>query len=422
MKKILSTIIAAIMLLCSISAITGCKNNDNSNNNNSKAEVVLDKVSAAAYNEPSIKPQKMAAFNLSEKSTDNSENESADNSESESESPDVSADIPDYTFIFKSQTTINFDIKLNNPKNYYIMDFKLTCDEEQIEYYDKEMEKWTPINDIWIRWSGSNNQESRYRLRLPNPEISPDKIKISEMYYSDRTDGTNKTAVNMNNKETYTVYKVEDDLVVTETISNSREKYVFRMNQKEGVEIKSFTVAGVDYMDRINDEGLYEMTNNGKIVVEYERKNGNVVYKGKYEKDIELLEYEFMIYMEKIRLYSIIPNDPEKYYDYAGTFEYLITFKLSKELKKGTDTDKTIWVIYKPGDRDIMISSMPFLLDDYSLIINIKHPLYIIASDKQPKESDLDENMHYIGSGRIIEVIDVSKLKVDEDGKYYFEN
>lgn len=292
MKKILSITIAAIMLLCSISVIAGCKNKDNSNNNNSKAEVVLDKVSAAAYKETSVKPQKMAAFNLSGKSTDNSENESADNSESESESPDVSADIPDYTFIFKSQTTINFDIKLNNPKNYYIMDFKLTCDEEQIEYYDKEMEKWTPINDIWIRWSGSNNQESRYRLRLPNPEISPDKIKISEMYYSDRTDGTNKTAVNMNNKETYTVYKVEDDLVVTETVSNSREKYVFKMAKKEGVEIKSFTVAGADYMDRINDEGLYEMTNNGKIVVEYERKNGNVVYKGKVEKDVELIEFQ----------------------------------------------------------------------------------------------------------------------------------
>lgn len=291
MKKILSTIIAAILLLGSISVIASCKNKGNSNNNNSKAEVVLDKVSATAYKETSVKQQKMAAFNLSEKSTDNSENESADNSESESESPDVSADIPDYTFIFKSQTAINFDIKLNNPKNYYIMDFKLTCNEEQIEYYDKEMEKWTPINNIWIRWSGSNNQESRYRLRLPNPEISPDKIKISEMYYSDRTDGTNKTAVNMNNKETYTVYKVEDDLVVTETVSNSCEKYVFRMNQKEGVEIKSFTVAGVDYMDRINAEGLYEMTSNGKIVVEYERKNGNVTYKGKVEKDIELIEF-----------------------------------------------------------------------------------------------------------------------------------
>ena len=299
MKKTLSIIIAAIMLLCSIAVIAGCKNKGDSNNNNSKAEVVLDKVSAAAYKETSVKPQKMAAFNLSEKSTDNSENESADNSESESKSPDVSADIPDYTFIFKSQTTINFDIKLNNPKNYYIMDFKLTCDEEQIEYYDKEMEKWTPINDIWIRWSGSNNQESRYRLRLPNPEISPDKIKISEMYYSDRTDGTNKTAVNMNNKETYTVYKVEDDLVVTETVSNSREKYVFKMSKKEGVEIKSFTVAGVDYMDRINAEGLYEMTSNGKIVVEYERRNGNVTYKGKVEKDVELIEFHINNYWKK---------------------------------------------------------------------------------------------------------------------------
>ena len=285
MKKILSITIAAIMLLGSISVIASCKNKDNSNNNNSKAEVVLDKVSAAAYKETSAQTQAISTFSLPEDSTDNSE--------SESESPDISVNIPaDYTFIFKSQTSINFDIKLNNPKNYYIMDFKLTCDEEQIEYYDKEMEKWTPINDIWIRWSGSNNQESRYRLKLPNPEISPDKIKISEMYYSDRTDGTNKTAVNMNNKETYTVYKVEDDLVVTETVSNSCEKYVFRMAKKEGVEIKSFTVAGVDYMDRLNDEGLYEMTSNGKIVVEYERKNGNVVYKGKYEKDVELIEIQ----------------------------------------------------------------------------------------------------------------------------------
>lgn len=336
--RTLSTIIAAIMLLCSISVIAGCKNKGNSNNNNSKAEVVLDKVSAAAYKESSVKPQKMAAFNLSEKSTDNSENESADNSESESESPDVSADIPDYTFIFKSQTTINFDIKLNNPKNYYIMDFKLTCDEEQIEYYDKEMEKWTPINDIWIRWSGSNNQESRYRLRLHNPEISPDKIKISEMYYSDRTDGTNKTAVNMNNKETYTVYKVEDDLVVTETVSNSCEKYIFKMAKKEGVEIKSFTVADVDYMDRINDEGLYEMTSNGKIVVEYERKNGNVTYKGKYEKDIELVNIVIKERKGEWAVESVNGTDIFDLYKVIIEYTYKYNLGIGYELKNNNES------------------------------------------------------------------------------------
>ena len=315
MKKTLAIISAAIMLLCGISTITGCNIKDNSNNNNSKAEVVLDKVSAAAYIEKSIQPQAISIFNLSENSTDSS------NSESTEETPDISVDIPaDYTFIFKSQLEINFDIKLNNPKNYYIMDFKLTCDEEQIEYYDKEMEKWTPINNIWIRWSGSNNQESRYRLKLPNPEISPDKIKISEMYYSDRTDGTNKTAVNMNNKETYTVYKVEDDLVTTETVSNSCEKYIFRMNQKEGVEIKSFTVAGVNYMDRVNDEGLYEMTSNGKIVVEYERKNGNVTYKGKYEKDIELVNVVINETDKEFAIRAVNGTDLPKYV----IIEYLI--------------------------------------------------------------------------------------------------
>ena len=62
--RTLSTIIAAILLLFSISVIAGCKNKGNSNNNNSKAEVVLDKVSAAAYKETSVKPQKMAAFNF----------------------------------------------------------------------------------------------------------------------------------------------------------------------------------------------------------------------------------------------------------------------------------------------------------------------------------------------------------------------
>lgn len=280
MKKILSIISATIMLFCSISILAGCNSKDSSNSN-SKAEVVLDKVSAAAYTETAIQTQSISIFNMSE----NSINGMSDNNEEKNSNAPIDAP-SDYTFILKSQLEINFDIKLSNPKNYYIMDFKLTCDEEQIEYYDEKMEKWTPINDVWIRWSGSNNQESRYRLKLPTPEISPDKIKISEMYYSDRTDGTNKTAVNMNNKETYTVYKVEDNLLTTETVSNSREKYVFRINKMEGVEILNVTENGVDLTSA---DGNYEVTSNGKIVIEYQKNIDKVIYKGKYEKDIELV-------------------------------------------------------------------------------------------------------------------------------------
>ena len=253
MKKLLSIISATILLFCSISILAGCNSKDSSNSN-SKSEVVLDKVSAAAA-EKSIQPQAISIFNLSVNSTDSS------NSESTEETPDTSVDIPaDYTFIFTSQLEINFDIKLNNPQNYYIMDFKLTCDEEQIEYYDKKKKKWTPINNIWIRWSGSNNQESRYRLKLPNPEISPDKIKISEMYYSDRTDGTNKTAVNMNNKETYTIYKIESSLEIIKMtdIINSENEFSFKIDKIEGAEI---TGVVFDRNTITPDEnGVYKLT------------------------------------------------------------------------------------------------------------------------------------------------------------------
>lgn len=287
MKKILSIISATIMLFCSISILAGCNSKDSSNSN-SKAEVVLDKVSAAAAEKP-IQPQAISMFNLSVNSTDSS------NSESTEETPDTSVDIPaDYTFIFTSQLEINFDIKLNNPQNYYIMDFKLTCDEEQIEYYDKEMEKWTPINNIWIRWSGSNNQESRYRLKLPNPEISPDKIKISEMYYSDRTDGTNKTAVNMNNKETYTIYKIESSLEIIKMtdIINSENEFSFKIDKIEGAEI---TGVVFDRNKITPDEnGVYKLTKNGKLEIKYTYKVAeNVIYKTTYEEDIELMEIRF---------------------------------------------------------------------------------------------------------------------------------
>lgn len=287
MKKILSIISATIMLFCSISILAGCNSKDSSNSN-SKAEVVLDKVSAAAA-EKSIQPQAISIFNLSVNSTDSS------NSESTEETPDTSVDIPaDYTFIFTSQLEINFDIKLNNPQNYYIMDFKLTCDEEQIEYYDKEMEKWTPINNIWIRWSGSNNQESRYRLKLPNPEISPDKIKISEMYYSDRTDGTNKTAVNMNNKETYTIYKIESSLEIIKMtdIINSENEFSFKIDKIEGAEI---TGVVFDRNKITPDEnGVYKLTKNGKLEIKYTYKVAeNVIYKTTYEEDIKLMEIRF---------------------------------------------------------------------------------------------------------------------------------
>lgn len=283
MKKILSTITATILLVCSTSLIAGC-NNNNSNNNNKNAEVVLESVSATT----GIQTQTLTALY----STENSEENSASDSEDKSDNSLI--DIPaDYIVIFKTQTLIYFTIKLQNPKNYYILDFRLSCEEEDIKV--KQGTHYSSINDpnTFIRWDervdGIGNHQATFLLQLPNPEISPDKIKISELYYSDRTDGTNKTSVNMNNKETYTVYKIDELMKMTDR-KNSSEAFYFKLEFAEDVK-HWVKVDGVEF--QADSDGVYAIPS-GKLVVEYEYEVSNgVVYKNVYEENIETAQVEF---------------------------------------------------------------------------------------------------------------------------------
>lgn len=277
-----STIIAVIMLLCSISAITGCKNNDNSNNNNSKAEVVLDKVSAAAYTD--IAESETELYFDNHKHDDDNIGDTLNNSNN-------------YSFVLQSEKTINFDIQLDNRKNYYIMDFRLTCEDDELEYYDNSMEEWTPINDVWIRWSGSNNQKARYKIKFTNKEISTVKIKISDMYYSDRNDGRNKRAVNMNKRENFTIHKIEDSLansmVTLSDIINTETYFTFKINKIENTEITEVTYDGSPIYP--NDTGLYKLDKNGKLVVNYKYKlSETIYYTASYDEDIELFNVVFL--------------------------------------------------------------------------------------------------------------------------------
>ena len=282
MKKILSTITATILLVCSTSLIAGCDNNNSNNNKN--AEVVLESVSATT----DIQTQTLTALYSTENSEENSASDSEDNSDNSL------IDIPaDYIVIFKTQTLLYFTIKLQNPKNYYILDFKLSCEEEDIKV--KQGTHYSSINDpnTFIRWDervdGIGNHQATFLLQLPNPDISPDKIKISELYYSDRTDGTNKTSVNMNNKETYTVYKIDELMKMTDR-KNSSEAFYFKLEFAEDVK-HWVKVDGVEF--QADSEGVYAIPS-GKLVVEYEYEVSNgVVYKNVYEEDIKTAQVEF---------------------------------------------------------------------------------------------------------------------------------
>lgn len=345
MKRVITLIITAILITISVSGLSACnKNGDSGNNKN--AEVTLLKLSAGASSNARYKRNKSAYSTENADLTPNSSND-----ENDLEFPKDS-----YTIIYKSQTEINFDILLNNPKNYYIMDFKLTCDDEQIYYYDDKMDKWNCINDIWIRWSGSNNQESRYRLRLPNPEVSPDKIRVSEMYYSDRTDGTNKTAVNMNNKETYRVYKVEDELLTTKTVENTLSAYRFEVIKKEGVVITSIRDDENNIDLTADSDGTYKMEKDGRIRIEYKQNLGDIEYKKVYEKDIELLHIERLYKKMELDGYATFTGNDVPLVAIVGNCgSTFITFTL-----KGTDINFNNRLYYKGQE-----SKEPFITPNY---------------------------------------------------------
>ena len=201
---------------------------------------------------------------------------------------------PTFTVIYKTQTVLYFTINLSNPKNYYILDFKLSCDEDD-GVTVKQGRHQSRINDpsTYIRWDEASdrvgNRQATFELTLPDPEISPTSIRISEMYYSDRTDGTNKTSVNMNDRDVYTVYKT-DSLVETVSRRNSLEYFEFGLNVNEKAIVTGVKVDGVE--QTANGEGKYQIPS-GKLVIEYDFiPTDGVVYKGSYEEDIEVLRFE----------------------------------------------------------------------------------------------------------------------------------
>ena len=196
----------------------------------------------------------------------------------------------DYLAIFKDQTIINFTIKLNNPYDYYIMDFRLVAENEEVEYYTSE-KTWKPIKDRDIRWMGSDNETCTYILKLPTPDATPSNIRIKWMYYSDKHDGRNKFAVNLNNRERYTIYKVDSEvrwttvkfMDVKNPICVSDDSFEFpvefKINLEDGGHIDKVYARLETGNNTIepNEDGIYKST--FRIFIDYSYTKGNVTIK-----------------------------------------------------------------------------------------------------------------------------------------------
>ncbi len=245
LKKILSIILAA-MSLCLIIPFAACSNAAK------LGEVKLISLSSAESYESNRGSE---YYSLSEAKSGSSFTADLFDKTDDSDLSDTQ-----YTIIYKYQETISFTIKLSNPNNYYIMDFKLSCEQENVKV--NQGSHWSDINDpdTYIRWDEGvdrlGNREATFLLQLPNAEVSPTSIKISELYYSDRTDGTNKTAVNTNGKDTYNVYKIDELFEVEEKYVNNVEGKI-KLNVSDSVDEIKVMVNETEY--RVSEDGYYHL-------------------------------------------------------------------------------------------------------------------------------------------------------------------
>ena len=355
-KRLLGILLAMLLTVSAMFALVAC--NTNNDNNNSNSEVKLLGITGT----DSIQTETKATANnsklfasLSAPIYADAETEQPGETTGTTEQPDDQLDVySTYTIIYKTQTTLYFTINLSNPKNYYILDFRLTCAEEDVEV--KQGNHYSNINNenTYIRWDEAvdriGNHTATFELHLPDANITPDNIKISEMYYSDRTDGTNKTSVNMNNKETYTVYKIDEPVVMTDR-KNNFDEFSFKLAAIEGAVVKSVKVDGVAF--DADAAGVYHIPG-GELVVEYEYEvKDGIKYEKKIEEKIELLRFVKTSETEETAV--MCAGDLSNIVSILGRYE-------------GTDSDK----IVVKGD---FLRDTPFII--YTDTINIYFSKYI---------------------------------------------
>ncbi len=282
-KRLLGILLAMLLTVSAMFTLVAC----NTNNNQSEVRLLsiegstkynkqrIAKISAPQSVFASIGMPKYDIENPTEDTT--GEGEETDGEDEEpAPLPDTPIEVdptvvPAYTLIYKSQTTFFLTINLENPNNHYIMDFRLTCPGSDVSV--KQGSQFSDINDpnTYIRWDEATdrvgNRMATFELRLNSPEVSPDRITISEMYYSSRADGANKTAVNTDGKETYTIYKIDGPMEMYDRKNNLTE-FTFKLNTN-GVSIISVTLDETENL-AADETGTYHVLHDGKLDITYE--------------------------------------------------------------------------------------------------------------------------------------------------------
>ena len=140
-----------------------------------------------------------------------------------------------------------YTILLDNPKDHYIMDFKIDCSVKGALFNYVSGENKV-IDNSRFRWDEayrrSGNTLATLRLFLP---ANTDKmnIKIYDLYYSDHDDGSNKTLADTTEHGTFKLYVV-DGYIQMEDVYEENKDYnkIFKFKTGKDVTVISVKING----------------------------------------------------------------------------------------------------------------------------------------------------------------------------------
>lgn len=159
--------------------------------------------------------------------------------------------------LFAENQYASITINLDNPYDYYICDFYMTCSQaDAMIYVDDE---WLPLDgSVKIRWTGSTNRKATYTVYLPTVDAGAT-ISVKDMRYLNEKE----IAIDLNAHDVANVYRMEAP-VKTEFVVNTPEFFLFKVIQSENC--SAVTVEGATYDE---NEGAYKMTADGVYKVKY---------------------------------------------------------------------------------------------------------------------------------------------------------
>lgn len=175
--------------------------------------------------------------------------------------------------IYKSQTDIQFTIKLDNPEAYGIDALRVKCDDENAQIQvDGE---WKPIafeddGTRVVNWSSEDPYEKTYNIRTTSDdamnifEVIDIRLAGHSKFQSKETKNTD-----IGNSELQ-IHKMDEDAYRVDVIENTFEYIKFKLAVKESYKdiIHNITVDG----ETADSEGIYTLYENKNITVKYDYK------------------------------------------------------------------------------------------------------------------------------------------------------